>query len=72
MSVDFSDGKLGASFKEAVIVLEALQKTKFKNKDKEKVRESMINYIESKLWAVYPYDSEQYFLPNPNPRPKGK
>ena len=71
MSIVF--GKyFGASFKEAIIILESLKQSKFDEEEKEKVRLSMINYIETKLWQQYPYQCEDYFHKNPTPRPEWK
>ena len=60
MSIPF--GKhYGATFLEAIIILESLQQAKFDEPEKEKRRLSTINYIESKLWEGYPYQCEDYY-----------
>jgi len=64
MSIPFGD-YYGATFKEAVIILESLQQVTFDEPEKEKVRLSVINYTESKLKSVYPYQWDDYFLKNP-------
>lgn len=67
MSIPF--GKhFGATFREAIIVLEALTRAEFKSPEKLKAQASMINYMESKLWSNYPYQCEDYFHKNPTPR----
>ncbi len=64
MSIPF--GKhYGASFKEVVIIFEALQNITFKEPEKEKTRLSLINYTDSKLKSVYPYQWDDYFMKNP-------
>lgn len=72
MSISFAGKELGATFKEAVVVLEALQQAEFTDEDKQKIQDSMTKYIESKLWNIYPYDSERYFYKNPNSKPGDK
>jgi len=71
MSVPFGN-HFGAGFKEAVIVLEALQKVSFDEPEKEKERLSMINYIDSKLKSVYPYQWDDYFHEYPTATGPGK
>ena len=71
MSIPFGQ-YFGVGFTEAVVVLESLKEKTFEDSDKEKQRLSLINYIESKMWSIYPYLSEDYFHGNPTPRKEEK
>ena len=72
MSISFHDDKMGATFKEAIVILESLLCVTFEDEEVEEIRRSTAEYVEKKLWHLYPYDSEQYFEELPNPRPEGK
>ncbi len=72
MSISFHDDKMGATFKEAVVIYESLSVITYEDPEVEEIRRSTAEYIWKKLWLLYPYDCEQYFYKNPNPRPEDK
>lgn len=65
MSVPFNDERLGAAFKEAVVVIEAMEHVEFEDPAKEETRQEVLHYMKSKIWALYPYDCEDYYHKNP-------
>jgi hypothetical protein len=67
MSIPFGD-YYGATFKEIIVIREALEKVNFDEPEKEKVRLSLLDYTHSKIWSVYPYQAEDYYHQNPTPR----
>ncbi len=67
MSITYGNN-YGASFKDATIILEALQDIAFDDPLKEANRLDLINYTKSKLMSVYPYQWDDYCHKTPTPK----
>lgn len=65
MSVPLSDERFGFDFSEVVVTIEALDNAVFEDAEKAVIAQNTRSYLWEKVWTVYPYDSEDYYLRNP-------
>ncbi len=55
----------GASFREAILIYEALQNISYEEPEKEADRLSLLNYTYSKMTGIYPYQWDDYVHKTP-------